>query len=121
MTNGMVLFTMYEALAELGGRRRGEAVVPEPEFRPFKLPKRDGVAVRPAALPPPANTTREARTLEELGVPASLAHELEAALGALGMTKGERVTGFTFRTTDGASYALKTTPLRIPAAGDRAA
>ena len=121
MTNGMSLFTMWEALTELVGRGRRETVVPEPEFRPFKLPRRDGVAVRPAALPRSANTTREARTLAELGVPAPLAAELEISLRALGLTKGERVTGFTFRTTDGASYALKTTPVRTSAAGDRAA
>jgi len=121
LTDTMALFAMYEVLGELTGRKREAAVVPEPEFKPFKLPKRERVAAPAAARPPAANTTREARTLEELGVPAPLAAELEVSLRALGMTKGERVTAFTFRTTDGASYALKTAPARTPAAGDRAA
>ena len=121
MTDTMALFALFEALGALTGRKREAAVVPEPEFKPFKLEGRARAAARAAALPPAANTTREARTLEELGVPAPLAAELELSLRALGMTKGERVTAFTFRTTDGASYALKTTPARTAAAGDRAA
>ena len=114
MTDAMALFAIYEALTKL--TRRDQAVVPEPEFKRFRLPKRDGAAVRAGALTP-ANTTREARTLEELGVPGPLARELEASLAALGMTKGERITGFTFRTPDGASHALRATPAKAPAAG----
>lgn len=118
MINAMALFAMYEALGRAAGKR--EAVVPEPEFKPFKFPKRDGAAARAEALRP-ANTTREARTLEELGVPRTLARELETSLRALGMTKGERITAFTFRTPDGASYALRATPARAAGADDLAA
>jgi hypothetical protein len=120
MTDTMALFAMFEALGTLTGSKREATVVPEPEFKPFKLSKRGSVAA-PATALAAANTTREARTLEDLGVPAPLAAELELSLRALGMTKGDRVTRFTFRTTDGASYALKTTPERTRAAGDRAA
>lgn len=116
MTDTMALFAMFGALTELTGRNRSEAVVPEPEFKRFHLPKRSGTTARAAALAP-VNTTRDRRTLEELGVPGPLARELEASLEALGMTKGERITGFTFRTPDGASHALRATPARAPAAG----
>ncbi len=59
-------------------------------------------------------TAREPRTLEELGVPGSLARELEATLRVLGHTRGEQITGFTFRAANGTRYALKTsaTPAR---------
>jgi hypothetical protein len=119
MANTIALFTLLDATNEAPGKAR-EAVVPEPEFKRFKFPKRDGVAVRAAAIAP-VNTTREARTLAELGVPAPLARELEATLRAMGMTKGEKVTGFTFRTPDGAAHALKTAETRAAAADDLAA
>lgn len=54
-----------------------------------------------------ANTAREARTLEDLGVPATLAHDLERVLRQMGRVQGDRIDGYTFRTTDGSSYALK--------------
>ena len=119
MVNPMALFAMLYAMNEAHGKER-DAVVPEPEFKPFKFPKRDGAAVRAEGIAP-ANTTRAARTLAELGVPAPLARELEATLRAMGMTKGEKVTGFTFHTPYGAAYALKTTATRAPAAEDLAA
>lgn len=118
-TDTMAMLSMFTALRALAGRK-GEAVVPEPAFERFALSSRGGAAVRAAALPA-ANTTRAPRTLEELGVPAPLAHELEAALGALGLTRGDRITGFTFRTADGTSYALRATPAKAPAAGGLAA
>jgi hypothetical protein len=55
----------------------------------------------------PANTSRSPRTLEELGVPGSLARELEAVLGAMGMIDGERIVGFTFRAPDGVVHPLR--------------
>ncbi len=119
MTDTMAMFGLFAAMNEITGRKDG-AVVPEPEFERFALPGRRGAGVRAERLTP-VNTTREARTLEELGVPATLAHEIEATLGALGRTRGDRITGFTFRTPDGASYVLRTATTKTPAAGERAA
>jgi hypothetical protein len=118
-TDTMAMLSMLTALRAIAGRKE-DAVVPEPEFVPFRLSRRGGAAGR-AERPAAANTTRAPRTLEELGVPAPLARELEAALDALGLTKGDRITGFTFRAPDGASYALRTTPVKAPRAGDLAA
>ena len=47
------------------------------------------------------------RTLRELGVPGSLATEMEAALKALGRTDGDRITGFAFVTPEGARHELR--------------
>jgi hypothetical protein len=119
MTDTMAMFGLLATMDETTGGRDG-AVVPEPEFERFALPGRRDAGVRAERLAP-ANTTREARTLEELGVPATLAREIEATLGALGRTRGERITGFTFRTPDGASYVLRTATAKGSAAGERAA
>ena len=54
----------------------------------------------------------------------AMRREMEATLRALGMARGDRVSGFTFRTPDGAAYALKlAAPAKAKAkvAGDRAA
>ncbi len=107
MMNAMALFTMFNARITAGETEK-KAVVPEPEFKPFRFPERDAEAVRAEALTP-ANTAREPRTLEELGVPGALARELEATFRVLGATRGDEVTGFTFRAVDGTTYALKTT------------
>jgi hypothetical protein len=94
---------MFEAFALLVGlksltSREHTPVVPEPEFKPFRFPERE-VAVAPASLAP--------RTLEQLGVPDSLARELEFWLRLTGRTQGDKVVGYTFRTPDGASHALR--------------
>jgi hypothetical protein len=68
-----------------------------------------------------ANTAREARTLEDLGVPGTLAHDLERTLRLMGRVKGDRIEGYTFRTTDGSSYALKVSAPAATDAGERAA
>jgi hypothetical protein len=47
------------------------------------------------------------RTLRELGVPGSLAAELESAFLALGKTEGNRITGFSFVTPEGERHALR--------------
>ncbi len=89
-----------------------QRVVPEPEFKPFQLPSRRGALPAPvraqAESMPAANTAGTPRTLEELGVPGSLAGEIEATLRLMGMVDGENVVGFTFRTPDGASHPLRT-------------
>jgi hypothetical protein len=53
-TDTMAVPGLYALLTTLAKPDR-EAVVPEPEFKPFKLPSRDGEAVRLAELAP-ANT-----------------------------------------------------------------
>jgi hypothetical protein len=81
--------------------------VEEPPFVPFDLsPIR---AERRAGLP--ADTAPEAArppaTLVELGVPPELAQSLDVVFRALGATEGGQVTGFRFRTLDGASHSLR--------------
>lgn len=61
-----------------------------------------------------ANTAREARTLEQLGVPAPLAGELENTLRWMGRVNGDRITGFTFRAADGVEHALRTSTPATP-------
>jgi hypothetical protein len=78
-------------------------VVPEPEFKRFVFPKRGSVVETV-----PASRTQQPRTLEELGVPAPFAAELESTFRAMGALDGDRVTGFTFRTPDGVSHQLRT-------------
>lgn len=107
MTDAMGLFGIFGMMkADAEEKKAG---VPEPEFKPFRFPRPEATEVRTNALTP-ANTAREPRTLEELGVPGPLAKELEATFRLLGHTRGDRVTGFTFRTVDGTAYALKTAP-----------
>lgn len=121
MTDAMTMVAVLEALGALERRTGEAAAVPEPEFKPFKFPKHEDAAVRVAPLAP-VNTAREPRTLEELGLPGTLARDLEAALRLMGNTRGERITGYTFRTPDGAAHALRTAPERTPAKkGDLAA
>jgi len=92
----------------------GQTVVPEPEFKPFRLPKRSGadaglVRTVPASQ---AGGGRSRRTLQELGVPRPLASEIEETLRALGRIEGDRIVGFTYRTPNGVSHALRaSTPL----------
>ena len=76
--------------------------VPEPEFKRFVFPRRTA-----AADPAAANSTQSTRTLEELGIPRPFAAELEATFRAMGAVEGDRVVGFTFRTPDGVSHALR--------------
>lgn len=85
-----------------GSAREGARVVPEPEFKPFVFPKRNAASELSAA-----NSTQHPKSLEELGVPRQLAHELEAAFRAMGAMDGDRVVGFTFRTPDGVAYPLR--------------
>ncbi len=115
MTDAITLFTFFKTTDE----EKAPKGVPEPEFKPFRFPRPEAAAVRAEALTP-ANTAREPRTLEELGVPGPLARELEATFRVLGAARGDEVTGFTFRAVDGTRYALKAT---VPArdAGDLAA
>lgn len=113
--DAITMLTLH--LGAKGLATKTATATPEPEFTRFQFPNRSTAAVRAAALAP-ANTSRAPRTLESLGVPRELARELEGSLRALGHTKGERVTGFTFRADDGASYALKTSkPSALPGAG----
>ena len=46
-------------------------------------------------------------TLEELGVPRALAVEMEAVFKAMGLTQGDRVVGYEFRTPDGVRHSLR--------------
>ena len=93
---------MFEAFTLLVGPRsllvKEPPVVPEPEFKPFKFPE-------PSADPTPVPVAP--RTLEELGVPGSIAKEMEFVLHLLGHTRGERIVGYLFRTPDGMAHTLK--------------
>jgi hypothetical protein len=114
---------MWDAFAMVLGLRavelassKRDPVVPEPEFKRFVFPRKD-VAAEVAS----ANSTRSPRTLQELGVPAGFAAEIEASFRALGAVEGDRVVGFTFRTPDGTSYSLRAgTTARGAAAGKAA-
>ncbi len=99
-TDALALFLSLKNL--VNGRE--ETKIPEPEFKPFRFPKREAAARRSIA---PANVAREPRTLEELGIPGVLAREVELTLRAMGMTKGDRVPGYTFAKPDGTRYALR--------------
>ena len=121
MMDAIAMLALHVGAKALAGK--AGPCVPEPEFTRFQFSRRSSAGVRAAALVS-ANTSREPRTLEALGVPAALARELEHALRAVGFTAGDRVTGVTFRTTDGASYALTISkPSALPGAeaGDLAA
>ena len=89
-----------EVIRSFGRDARQGPVVPEPEFKPFCFSSEEPVAAAPVAAAAPC-------TLQELGVPAALASELEAAMRYVGATRGERVTGFTFRSLDGTQHALR--------------
>ncbi len=47
------------------------------------------------------------KTLRELGVPGPLAGEMELVLRMMGHVKGDRITGFSFRTPDGVKHELR--------------
>lgn len=110
---------MWETFALLLGLRAVELqardwdaqpVVPEPEFKPFQLQSRSAAgsgAAPGAGREAPAAAGHAPRTLEELGVPGSLAAELEGSLRVMGMVDGDRIVGFTFRTPDGVLHPLR--------------
>jgi hypothetical protein len=106
MADAFALLLGFRAIARIAKEREGVEKVPEPEFVPFKLPSRptDVEAVAPA------NTAHQRRTLAELGVPGGLASEMELWFGLLGATRGDEVVGYTFRTPDGATHALRLSP-----------
>jgi hypothetical protein len=107
----MSLWLGLRAAVQAGRDQHARPVVPEPEFKPFQLPSRHGALPAPARAQadgiPAANTTDTPRTLEELGVPRPLASDIEATLRVMGMVDGDRIVGFTFRTPDGATHALR--------------
>jgi hypothetical protein len=88
-----------EVIDSLRRDARRTPVIAEPEFKPFVFPSEVSPAPQVSAAAP--------ATLLELGVPSALAGELEAALRFVGATRGDRITGFTFRTPDGVSHALR--------------
>ncbi len=89
-----------EVIRSFGRDARQGPVVPEPEFKPFCFGSEEPVAAATSAAVAPC-------TLQELGVPAALACELEAAFRRVGATRGDRITGFTFKTPDGKTHALR--------------
>ena len=104
MTEALSLLTMVGFFDRKA--RENEKEIAEPEFKPFRFPRHEAVAARARKLVP-ANVAREPRTLEELGVPGSLARELESTPRLMGLTRGDRVVGFTFATPDGSRHALR--------------
>ncbi len=122
MSDAFMLLLGLRAVMRAARDQNAPPVVPEPEFKPFQLSSRRGTAAARsrADAVAPANTSRAPRTLEELGVPRSMAAELEMALRGMGKVDGDRIVGFTFRTPDGVEHPLRAaTPAR--AAPDRAA
>ncbi len=115
-TDALALFMAWKRLV---GGREVEARVAEPEFKPFRFPRKEAAA--PSRAVAPANVAREPRTLGELGVPGTLARELELTLRGMGMVEGDRVPGWTFATPDGTRYALRVGAEPGRAATDRAA
>ncbi len=112
MSDALMLLLGLRAVVRAARDQNAPPVVPEPEFKPFQLSSRRGAG--PARVQrsgteavPPANTGRTPRTLEELGVPRSLAAEIEGSLQLMGMIDGDRIVGFTYRTPDGAVHALR--------------
>jgi hypothetical protein len=111
---------MFEAFALLVGQkslsshwaRENSPVVPEPEFMPFRFPE---LSSKPAPLP------LAPRTLEELGVPGAVAKEMELYLYLHFRTEGDRVFGYTFRTTDGVSHSLRLSSIPAEVSAERAA
>jgi hypothetical protein len=101
MTNALALFATFKDLVR---NPEVETKVPEPEFKPFRFPKEETAQPRKIAA---ANVASEPRTLEELGVAGPLARELEATLRVMGLTRGNRVVGYTFATPEGTRYALR--------------
>ncbi len=112
MSDAIMLLLGLRAVELHARSRDASPVVPEPEFKPFQLSSRRGAGTAsaqrsPAGAIPPANTTRSPRTLQELGVPGSLAREFEGALRAMGLVDGDRIVGFTYRTPDGVVHPLR--------------
>jgi len=102
LKNALSLIWTYKALA---ANRGEETEVPEPEFKPFRFPRKEAAAqVRSIA---PTRVARQPKTLAELGVPGPLARELETTLRLMGLTRGDRVIGYTFTAPDGSRHALR--------------
>jgi len=109
MADAFALMLGLRAVAMVAKEREGLTKVPEPEFVPFKLPSKRTEAEAVA----PANTAHQRQTLAELGVPGSLAGEMELWFGLLGATRGDEVVGYTFRTPDGVNHPLRLSPSTI--------
>jgi len=110
---GGIMFEAFTLLVGLSGLLGKETpAVPEPEFRPFKFPEH-------SAGPTPVPVAP--RTLEELGVPGSIAKEMETVLHLFGHTRGDRIVGYIFRTPDGTAHALKLSKERVEQDAERAA
>ncbi len=126
MSDAFTLMLGLQSVVRAVRDHNAAPVVPEPEFRPFLLSSRRGAG--PAAAAPsradevsPANTTRAPRTLEEMGVPRSMAAEIEAVLRVMGKVEGDRIVGFTYRTPDGVLHPLRAATPVATGASDRAA
>jgi len=119
MADAFALMLGFRAVAMIAKEREGLTKVPEPEFVPFKLPSQRTEAESVT----PANTAHQRRTLAELGVPGSLASEMELWFDLLGATRGDQVMGYTFRTLDGVTHPLRLSQKATPEAegADRAA
>jgi hypothetical protein len=109
MWNASALALEIEAVERTARGRGTRALVAEPPFRPFWLPRRSAaLGLSGAASELHTDGTRASRTLEELGVPSHLAAEFESALRAIGLVQGDRIVGLTFRTPDGVALPLRT-------------
>jgi hypothetical protein len=120
MSDAFALLLGFQAVKRIAKERDGLTDVPEPEFQPFKLPSRRAEVEDVK----PANTAHQPSTLTELGVPSSLAREMELWFELFGATRGDEVVGYTFRTPDGVTHPLRRSPAHaLPSSegADRAA
>ncbi len=115
MSDAFALLLGFQAVSRIAKERDGVTGVPEPEFEPFKLPSRRAEVEDVK----PANTADQRSTLAELGVPGSLAREMELWFELFGATRGDEVVGYTFRTPDGVSHPLRRSPAHsLPSSED---
>jgi hypothetical protein len=79
------------------------------------------MADAPRVRPPRTERLGAPGTLRQLGVPAALAHDMEAVLRTMNSTREDRIVGFSFRTPDDALHALVLEPASAPPQTDPAA
>jgi hypothetical protein len=108
---GNIMWNAFALLVGVRGALEGwnaKSRIPEPKFEPFDFSRESPREARPIRSLGGAGVSKEPRTLQELGVPGSLAAEMESTLRLMGMVDGDEVRGFTFRTPEGATYSLRT-------------
>jgi hypothetical protein len=102
----------FELLAGVVAHALGASAVPQGPRERVEMAERRTAPAAPAAVElepgPPM-------TLRELGLPRSIADELEAAFLAMGAVEGGLVAGYTFLGPDGVRHAVRLGPANGPA------